>query len=271
MFVSVIIPTYNREGMLKEAIDSVFLQDYPEKELIVVDDGSTDATESLCRSYGDRLRYLHTENRGVSHARNLGIRESKGDLVAFLDSDDVWLPEKLSVQINYLNKHPEIHICQTEEVWIRDGKRVNPRLVHKKHSGWIFDECIPLCIVSPSAVMIRRSVFEDVGLFDEEMPACEDYDLWLRASLKYQIMTLPEPLIEKRGGHSDQLSRHPLLDRWRIYALQKMLSLDLESPEKRLLITDDICRRAKIVATGAMKRQNHDLARQYFQLAEQYA
>ena len=119
--------------------------------------------------------------------------------------------------------------------------------------------------------MIRRSVFDDVGLFDEEMPACEDYDLWLRASLKYQIITLSEPLIEKRGGHSDQLSRQPLLDRWRIFALQKVLSSELVSKENKILVTEDIRRRATIVATGAMKRQNHDLARQYFQLAESYS
>lgn len=266
--VSVIIPTYNRAHIVGEAIESVLTQDYPNKELIVVDDGSTDLSipslpgrEGQGEGVNGDYKHIPIPHSGVSAARNAGIKRAHGDLIAFLDSDDYWLPGKLTRQTDFFRENPDIHICQTEEIWIRNGKRVNPKKIHKKHSGWIFEECIPRCIVSPSAVIIRRGVFDDIGMFDEDMPACEDYDLWLRAALKYQIITLPEPLIVKRGGHEDQLSRQPCLDRWRIYALKKLLNSNVierggrpKQSTYRSLIEADIRRRVDIVEKGAKKR-----------------
>jgi len=269
--VSVIIPTYNRCALLHEAIASVLEQTFKDLELIVVDDGSTDETRDVVMSFDDpRIRYLFQANRGVSAARNWGVASSRGGLIAFLDSDDVWLPEKLETQVSYLEKHPGISICQTEEIWIRNGVRVNPAEKHRKFSGWIFRECIPLCIVSPSAVMLTREAFDRLGGFDEDLPACEDYDLWLRASLRYEIHTLPEALIEKRGGHEDQLSRQPGLDIYRISALRKVLRDSTIPDEYRAAIEEDIVRRAGIVVEGARKRGNRDLVDEFEAIAAEY-
>jgi glycosyltransferase involved in cell wall biosynthesis len=262
--VSVIIPTYNRAAFLSEALASVLAQTMGDLEVLVVDDGSTDATREIVMSFDDpRVRYLFQKNLGVSAARNWGVASSRAPLIAFLDSDDVWQPTKLDVQAAYFTAHPEISICQTEEIWVRDGKRVNPCDKHAKQSGWIFRECIPLCIVSPSAVMLRREAFYALGGFDESLPACEDYDLWLRAALRYEIHTLPNPLIVKRGGHDDQLSKGWGLDRYRILALQKILGDDRLLDEDRELVKADIARRAAIVADGARKRENEVLVHQY--------
>lgn len=252
--VSVIIPTFNREAFLKEAVDSVLAQDYPHAELIVVNDGSTDGTEKLLRDYGSVIKVVSQDNRGVSAARNAGIKIASGDYVAFLDSDDIWLPSKLKRHFEYFDNHPDVSICQTDEVWIRKGERVNPKKIHKKESGWIFERCVELCIVSPSAVILRKSVFDDIGMFDESLPACEDYDLWLRAALKYEIHTIEEKLIVKRGGHEDQLSRQWGLDRYRIIALKKILSSHLLSDAQRMLVEVDIARREAIFTNGARKR-----------------
>ncbi len=261
---SIIIPTYNRCDFVCEAIDSVRKQTFEDFELIVVDDGSTDGTESAVRDIDDpRLRYMRQPNRGVSAARNVGVANSCGPLIAFLDSDDLWLPEKLAVQLRFMEQNPEVSICQTEELWHRKGRRVNPKVKHQKRSGWIFADCLPLCIVSPSAVMMRRDAFDALGGFDEGLAACEDYDLWLRASLRYEIRTLPDALIVKRGGHADQLSGQWGLDRYRVMALEKILRDPMLPCDMRPLVEAEISRRSRIIAAGAAKRGNADLAREF--------
>jgi len=253
--ISIVIPTYNRADRLREAIQSVVDQTFSDWELIIVDDGSTDSTEKVVGSFDDdRIYCFRQENKGVSAARNLGILAARGDLVAFLDSDDRWEPKKLEVQKSFFDSHPDAHICQTEEIWIRNGVRVNPKKKHAKPSGWIFKECIPLCCVSPSAVMIRREVFDKVGLFDDSLLSCEDYDLWLRASLYYEIVTLPDPLTIKVGGHDDQLSRKPCLDKYRIQSLKKLLDNPALLPAFRPIVEADIDRRSSILENGSRKR-----------------
>lgn len=262
--VGIVIPTYNRSALLAEAIGSVQQQTIADWELVVVDDGSADGTaERLCVIEDPRIRCLSQENRGVSAARNRGAALSRAPLLAFLDSDDLWLSRKLEAQLAFFAKRPDVAICQTEELWVRRGRRVNPGQRHQKRSGWIFRECLPRCIVSPSAVMLRREVFDRLGGFDESLPACEDYDLWLRAALRYEMHTLSEAQIVKRGGHADQLSRQWGLDRWRIRALEKILEDELLSAEDRPLVIDEIRRRAAIVAEGARKRGNEALWREY--------
>ncbi|CAN2048791.1 Glycosyl transferase [Candidatus Magnetomoraceae bacterium gMMP-13] len=251
--VSVIIPTYNRVKFLKDAIDSVLAQDYNDFELIVVNDGSTDSTPELLKSYGKRIKVIHQKNKGVSAARNSGIAESCGEFTAFLDSDDLWLSEKLSVQSIFFKKHPNALICQTEEIWIRNGTRVNPKKRHKKQSGMIFDQSLPLCIVSPSAVMMRRSLFDMVGFFDTKLPACEDYDLWLRVSCRFPIYLIDRPLIIKRGGHADQLSNASRLDRFRIQALIKILKSNLLSPEQEEKTLKILKYKSNIYYKGCLK------------------
>jgi glycosyltransferase involved in cell wall biosynthesis len=252
--VSVVLPTFNRRGFLQQAVESVLAQTRPADELIVVDDGSTDDTADLLAGYGDRLMVIRQDNRGVSAARNAGIRRAKGAFVALLDSDDYWLPEKLEAQLSFFERHPDAMLCQTEETWMRNGKRVNPKNRHRKYSGMIFEKTLPLCLVSPSAVMIRKELFREVGLFDESLPACEDYDMWLRISWKYPVYLIDTPLIVKRGGHDDQLSAMPELDKYRIQALSKILRQGCLSPAQHLSAMEMLTRKCRIYAAGCRKR-----------------
>lgn len=252
--VSVIIPTFNRAGLLARAIDSVLSQTFASLELIVVDDGSTDATDALLARYGARLTVVRQPNRGVSAARNSGVARARGEWIALLDSDDEWLPDKLDRQVAYCAQHPETVICQTEELWIRNGVRVNPKQRHAKVGGMIFEQCLPLCLVSPSAVMLRRSLLTAVGGFDERLPACEDYDLWLRLTWKYPVHLIPEPLLVKHGGHADQLSRMPELDKYRIHALVKILRQGCLNPSQQAAALAMLEEKCRIYATGCRKR-----------------
>jgi glycosyltransferase involved in cell wall biosynthesis len=270
-FISIVIPTYNRASFLKEAIDSVLSQTYRNFELIVVDDGSTDETPKLLSSYGEKIKVIKKANKGPSAARNRGIKAAKGGWIAFLDSDDVWKPGKLEKQVQFIKDNPEIKICQTEEIWIRNGKRVNPRKKHEMHSGWIYEQCLPLCIVSPSSVMIHRDVFEKVGLFDETMLACEDYDLWLRIAPHYPICLVREKLIVKQGGHADQQS-HVIssLDLLRIKAMVKSLEsggLNESQYEAALLELNKKCR---VYGNGCIKRGKKEEGEKYLRLPEKY-
>lgn len=270
--VSIIIPTYNRRDMVIEAVESVLSQDYPEKEVIVVDDGSTDDTsERLFQHFDRRITLLRQENRGVSAARNCGILASAGTFLAFLDSDDSWLPGKLSAQMKWMEAHPEFAACQTEEVWIRDGVRVNPCRHHRKHSGWIFEKLLPLCLVSPSAVLVRRDVFEEVGLFDESFPACEDYDLWIRIGARHPIGLIETPLTVKRGGHADQLSRTVWgLDRYRIASLQKALNGNFLDLGQKELVREELRKKCGIYIQGCLKRGKADEAKEYRDLMDSF-
>ena len=268
--VSVIIPTYNRGWILKEAIDSVLAQDYKDFELIVVDDGSTDNTSEVLAPYGNDIRIFFQKNKGVSAARNRGITEASGQYIAFLDSDDLWLPRKLSTQINFFNQMPDALICQTEEIWIRNGRRVNPKKRHKKLSGMIFEPSLELCLVSPSAVMIRRSLFDRVGEFDVTLPACEDYDLWLRTSCRFPVHLVDTPLIIKRGGHDDQLSSMKGLDKFRIKAIEKIIKSNRLSDDQYRAAVKTLKEKCEIYAAGCRKRGRTEEALYYASLSKKY-
>lgn len=261
--VSVVIPTYNRSLWVKEAIDSVLAQTVPPLEVIVVDDGSTDGTRELLLSYGNSIVPCFQENRGVSAARNRGIGQAKGRFIAFLDSDDLWEKGKLACQLDFFRKTPEALICQTGEIWIRRGKRVNPMKKHAKLSGMIFEPSLRLCLVSPSAVMIRRDLLDEVGLFDETLPACEDYDLWLRIGCCYPIYTTAESHVIKRGGHDDQLSAAPGLDRFRIKSMEKLLKSGRLSEEQARETIGVLLEKCVIYAEGCRKR-GRDVEAEYF-------
>jgi len=266
--VSVIIPTYNRGWILKEAIDSVLAQDYKDFELIVVDDGSTDNTREILDSYGRDIIVLRQTNQGVSAARNRGIAEARGRLVAFLDSDDIWLPRKLLRQVDFFNSTPAAVVNQTEEIWIRNGVRVNPKNRHRKPSGMIFERSLGLCLVSPSAVMIPKNLFNAVGVFDENLPACEDYDLWLRISCRYPVHLIDTPLILKRGGHADQLSKTPGLDRFRIQSLEKIIASGRLTKSQSRAAVFKLRDKCAIYAGGCRKRGREAEAKYYEALAE---
>jgi len=252
--VSVVIPTFNRWPLVAEAVNSVLAQSHRDCEVIVVDDGSTDATASQLAKLASRLKLFVTERRGVSAARNFGVSQSRGHYIAFLDSDDLWLRRKLERQTRFMDEHPEFHICQTDEIWIRKGVRVNPRAIHQKTSGDIFKRSLELCLVSPSAVMMTRALFDRTGGFDEAFPVCEDYDLWLRISAQHQVALVPDRLTIKRGGHADQLSRSVWgMDRYRILALQKLLRSNLDRSQQAAAFKM-LRQKVAIVAAGARKR-----------------
>lgn len=259
--VSVIIPTYNRGWILKEAVESVLAQDFQNFELIIVDDGSTDNTQDVldayinaCDACGSKIILFKQKNRGVSAARNKGIASASGRYIAFLDSDDLWLPEKLSTQVDFFKENRDALICQTGEIWIRNGVRVNPKKKHKKVSGMIFEHSLSLCLVSPSAVMLERGLFDEVGVFDESLPICEDYDLWLRISCRYPIYLIDIPLIQKRGGHDDQLSGARGLDKLRIQSIKKIIESGLLSNGQYGAAVKALKEKCEIYASGCRKR-----------------
>jgi len=270
--VSVIIPTYNRLPMLKEAVDSVLTQDFGDMELIVVDDGSTDGTAEEIRQYGGKVKFIqHSENKGVSNARNRGILQARGKYIAFLDSDDLWVKRKLKIQVAFLDDNPHYSICYTDEIWIRKGKRVNPMRKHAKYSGWIFEKCLPLCTISPSSAMMRKTLFSKVGLFDEALPVCEDYDLWLRVSSRFPIFFINRKLIIKRGGHPDQLSQRSWgNDRYRVMALEKLLSEPYLRPEEREMILKEMKKKCQVLYKGFLKRGNEMEGRRYQEMMRRY-
>lgn len=261
--VSVVVPTFNRAGQLAQAIDSVLAQTYPHWELIVVDDGSQDETPRLLATYSQRIRTIRQENRGVSAARNRGILAAGGEFIALLDSDDYWLPDKLAAQVALFRQHPALMLCQTEEIWVRKGRRVNPKTRHRKFAGMIFEKTLPLCLISPSSVMLRRALLDEAGLFDETLPACEDYDLWLRITWKYPVGLIETPLIVKRGGHADQLSAMPELDKHRIRAIVKILEQGCLSPSQVAAARAMLAEKCRIYAAGCRKRGRLEEAEYY--------
>ena len=264
MKISVIIPSWNRADRLAAALDSVLAQSLAAHEIIVVDDGSTDNTRALLDQHYPGVRYLYQKNGGVSSARNTGIKAACGDWIALLDSDDRWDVSKLERQQQALFAQPGYRLCHCDEIWIRNGKRVNPMKKHAKYGGNIFGHCLPRCVISPSAVMIERSLFDDVGLFDESLPACEDYDLWLRICATRPVLFVDQPLVVKVGGHADQLSRRYWgMDRFRIQALEKILAggtLDQQAHAAALQILQE---KLAILIQGATRRDNRALVDEY--------
>jgi glycosyltransferase involved in cell wall biosynthesis len=261
--VSVIIPTYNRAGLVRQAVASVQAQTFRDFEIVVVDDGGTDGT---CEVFSSRreLRVLrHPHRCGVSAARNTGIAAARGEWLAFLDSDDLWLPEKLARQILLLEDQPELRLCQTDETWVRRGVRVNKPAAFGKVAGWIFLPSLGRCMISPSAVMLHRRLFDDHGGFDAALPAAEDYDLWLRLTWRYEVGLVDEPLVIKRGGHPDQLSRQWGIDRFRIRALVKLLAdPDLPAADARAA-RRMLAAKCAIYAQGCDKRGKNEEAAWY--------
>jgi len=261
--ISVIIPSYNREATLLRALKSVYTQTRKPDEVIVIDDGSTDNTSTIIKRDFPQTQYIYQANRGVSAARNRGIQHTTGQWLAFLDSDDEWLPNKLERQLDALALQLEHKAIHTDEIWIRNGERVNPMKKHAKSGGMIFKQCLPLCSISPSSVMLHRSLFDEIGYFDETLPACEDYDLWLRLCAKFPILFVNEPLLKKYGGHRDRLSqKHCGMDRFRITALEKILQSDQLNKDNQQAAIDMLILKANVLLQGARKREkNADLDR----------
>lgn len=269
--VTVIIPTYNRSGFLKIAIESVLQQTWQDFELIVVDDGSTDNTaEMIAENYSQQVKYIYKENGGPSTARNTGIRAAAHELLAFLDSDDRFDRCKLAKQLAAMEQAPEYLVSHTQEIWYRDGKFLNQKKRHRKENGYIFLRCLELCAVGMSTIMARKKLFNEVGLFDEDLPCCEDYDLWLRASVNHPFLLVDQPLTIKDGGRPDQLScLHRVgMDRYRIRSMHNLFNSGTLSKEQRGLTALELIRKCTIYGTGCLKHGRESEGEEYLQLAE---
>jgi glycosyltransferase involved in cell wall biosynthesis len=256
--VSVIIPTYNR-GSVLAAIDSVLAQREAHFELIVVDDGSTDGSwrqlENLNKRKRGVTRTLQTKHRGVAAARNAGIAIATAPLVAFLDSDDLWAPDKLARQIDFMRLNPRCMLSQTGETWIRNSMRVNPGVRHLKRAGDIFVDSLRTCLISPSASIVRTESLREIGGFDEDLIAAEDYDLWLRILVRHEVGLIEEQLVTRHAGHPDQLSATiPAIDRFRILALLKLLAVDDLSENRRRAVCAVLEEKCAIYAQGLTRR-----------------
>ncbi len=262
--ITVIIPTYNRQKQVTNAIESVLAQTLLPREIIVIDDGSNDSTQEVLKKYSDKITLiLSSKNHGVSFARNSAIMQSQSSWIALLDSDDLWSPDKLEKQWQFLQVCPFYQIMQSQEVWVRNGKRVNACKHHKKPQGWIWQESLERCMISPSSVLIKRDLFDLYGTFDETLPACEDYDLWLRITRHHVVGLEASPSLTRFGGHKDQLSsQYPAMDRFRISALIKALDAEQE-PHYRQALLKILTKKLPILINGYQKRNNQPMYQKF--------
>ncbi|MBL4606456.1 MAG: glycosyltransferase [Pseudomonadales bacterium] len=268
--ISVIIPVHNRPEWIAETVNTVRAQTLPAFDIIVVDDGSDAPLDTCLADHLDAITLLRLpENRGVSAARNAGVAAAKGNWLAFLDSDDHWATKKLADQASYLQQHPYLIALQCEEIWVRNGIRVNAHKHHQKKAGWIWKNCLKACLITPSALLIKSTVYSELGGFDESVLSCEDYDLWLRLSRKYPVGLSPNQGLIKHGGHEDQLSyRHPVMDRFRVYSLIKALLSEGDTHFRQALL-DILTKKITILSLGAKKRGLENETRAYETLLAQ--
>jgi glycosyltransferase involved in cell wall biosynthesis len=267
MQIDVIIPTYNRAHIVINAIESVLNQSYQNFILYIIDDGSTDETQNVLMQFANhpKIHLIKQENLGVASARNTGIKNSHSEWIALLDSDDTWLPEKLTTQVEYLKTHKNFRFVHTEELWIRNGIRVNPKIKHQKSSENLFSRSLDFCLISPSTALLRRDLLLEHGLFDESFTVCEDYDLWLKILAKEDMGFIPTPLTLKHGGHPDQLStQFVAMDYWRIKSLVNLYK-SISSEDKRSEIKNIVQKKSEILLKGYQK---HDNQKHYQEISE---
>ena len=271
MRISVVIPSYNRGHTLARALQSVYAQTSSVDEVILVDDGSTDGSSEMVNHRFPEVNILRQSNLGVSAARNRGIAAARFEWIALLDSDDSWLPQKIEQIRAAGQQQPEFVLYHSDEIWVRRGVRVNPRKKHRKSGGWIFENCLPLCAISPSASVIRKSTLHSLGMFDENLPACEDYDLWLRLCHQYPVYYIDQPLITKYGGHDDQLSQQfPAMDRFRIHALHRLLKSGTLRAEYHRAAEAVMLKKLDILINGAIKHDNQALIEEFVPLRDRW-
>ena len=263
--ISVVIPTLNRINTLQRALDSVINQTYKPAEIIVVDNGSSDGTLKFLRDQYPKVTIL-TENKiGVSSARNKGIKKSINQWIALLDSDDAWHPRKLEIQTSMLDSAlKEYNLIHTDEVWFRNNKHINQMKKHKKQGGYIFERCLSLCCISPSSVLFKKNILDKVGLFDESLPVCEDYDMWLKICSSEEVLFAQDKLTYKYGGHKDQLSKSYWgMDRFRIKSIENIIkNFDLTYKQKKQA-KKELIKKLKIIINGAFKRNNLSIVNEF--------
>lgn len=287
--ISIIIPTYNRKNLLSEALDSVLTQNYHYYEIIIIDDGSTDQTIA----YLDKLKLdlaaidkptptikvkSIPHNGYPGYVRNRGIEMAEGELIAFLDSDDLWNNDKLIKQVDYLYTHPEVSILHTAETWLRGSKTISQTQRKHKREGDVFNAALQKCILGPSTVMLRRTLIDEMCqesenhlLFNEELEVGEDYELWLRIADRYTVGYINEALIIKRGGLVDQLSaKYGQIEIFHLKALYSLLQADTISQKNRKLTIETFEKKIDIYTKGCLKRGKKDEALLWQQRSERF-
>lgn len=272
LLFSVIIPTYNRANFLKIAIDSVFNQTEKNYQLIIIDDGSTDNTQQLIKNYKNpKLEYYYQKNKGPAAARNCGISKACGKFICFLDSDDRFCKHKLEITNHYIKKYPNCKIFHSEEIWYRNRKLLSQKKHHKKPTGFVFKNAVKLCSISISTAAVKKEVFTEIGIFDPKLPACEDYDFWLRATARYSVCLIPDFLTIKEGGHKDQQSKkYPALDKFRIYALLKILENENTEKYYQKIAYQQLKTKCIIYLKGAAKRDKLNEIKKYQNILNKY-
>jgi len=263
--ISVVIPTLNRINTLQRALDSVINQTYKPAEIIVVDNGSSDGTLKFLREQYPKITILTENKLGVSSARNKGIEKSINQWIALLDSDDAWHPRKLEIQTSMLDSAlKEYNLIHTDEVWFRNNKHINQMKKHKKQGGYIFERCLSLCCISPSSVLFKKNILDKVGLFDESLPVCEDYDMWLKICSSEEVLFAQDKLTYKYGGHKDQLSKSYWgMDRFRIKSIENIIkNFDLTYKQKKQA-KKELIKKLKIIINGAFKRNNLSIVNEF--------
>jgi glycosyltransferase involved in cell wall biosynthesis len=240
--VSVIIPSYNSRRFLIETVESALAQSYPHIELIVVDDGSTDDTATFLAPYQGRLRYVYQENRGPSAARNRGIAEARGELLAFLDADDLWLPDKVSRQVDALCRSPRSGLVHTDVLVHEQGTGRKYHRVTRKASyvGQCSNVLFTQNQLTTSSVLLYKKCLTRVGMLDETCRHTDDYDLWLRIARHYEFCYIDEPLVIYRL-HDTNITRSTLaMRRDELYVLEKTLR---DAPSLRSMVGSRAVRR----------------------------
>lgn len=257
--IDVILPTFNRSHCIERAINSVLNQTFQDFLLFVIDDGSTDETQVILQKYSShpKVQVLRQENKGVSAARNFGIKHSQAEWIAFLDSDDEWLPVKLEKQVSDITQNPHLRFFHSNEIWIRNGVRVNAPKKFDKSNSEIFKRSLETCLISPSTVLMKRELCVEHGCFDETFVICEDYDLWLKVLAKEEVGFISQELIKKHGGHDDQLStRFQSMDLWRVKSLVQLLKQVELSQEQTILVKEQVEKKSAVLKAVFHKHKN---------------
>jgi len=226
--VSIIIPTYNRAHCISSTINSALNQTYPNIEIIVVDDGSNDGTAEAVSDFGSKISYFYKQNGGVSSARNFGITKSSGELIAFLDSDDIWLPEKLEKQVTYLNNNLDFGMVLCDCFYV-DSKGIRTGISNRRsvlpHDGYLFREILLNPSLLPSSVLVKKTLLVQVNSFDENLRTAEDLDLHIKLSQLTKIGLLEEPLLDFMRGH-DGLSILSSTYDDHVYVIERFFNLN---------------------------------------------
>lgn len=271
--VSVILAAYNAERYIAESIESVLNQTFSDFELLVVDDGSIDGTQDKIAPYIDKIRYIKKEeNEGPAAARNTGILASRGDLIAFQDADDIWLPEKLEKQVRFLEDNKDIAMVYTDFMEFDENgtRKISFFAHHKPVSGWIFGHLLDENPIGSDTVLVRKDVFEKCGLFDALLRTIEDYDMWLKIAHNYKISFIDEVFMKRRRHNSNLSGNGELMAMNGVKVFEKINDWENLSGKLKLKIERQLGLHYWDLGWCQFSNGRKDVARQEFLLSYKY-